>query len=320
MKHKTILALTLCILLTAFALGCTNLVRFTTPSDSGAEAPSSDLLVGVLITEEYLDLFDTEGYISDHFRELASGKEIAEAESSRYQGRLYAVLHNQGTSSEEYVFEGISGIPYFAAFMENGTQSYWSVSGSEAICEEKNHFSSTDQGEGITLEGTIYCSTAGPQERFYINPVYQTPDGRIYAVSGSGIFFGGEKVPGMVWNQELTSSVTATSGKEQSAFSSAVKINLCYVDEPRRIALLQFNSRNELISLVEYAPEAVPQALDLLPEAEYLIVETALLSPEGSEYTSRALFQREDNGCESFFQRPDGLCIRRKTQLNWCNS
>ena len=99
MKHKTILALTLCILLTAFALGCTNLVRFTTPSDSGEEAPSSDRLVGVLITDEYLDLFDTEGYISDHFRELASGKEIAEAESSRYQGRLYAVLHNRGTSS-----------------------------------------------------------------------------------------------------------------------------------------------------------------------------------------------------------------------------
>lgn len=52
-----------------------------------------------MITEEYLDLFDTEGYISDHFRELASGKEIAEAESSRYQGRLYAVAHNRGTSS-----------------------------------------------------------------------------------------------------------------------------------------------------------------------------------------------------------------------------
>ena len=99
MKHKTLLALTLCILLSAFALGCTNLVRFTTPSDSGEEAASADRLVGMLITEEYLDLFDTEGYISGHFRELVSGKEIAEAESSRYQGRLYAVAHNRGTSS-----------------------------------------------------------------------------------------------------------------------------------------------------------------------------------------------------------------------------
>lgn len=99
MKHKTLLALTLCILPAAFALGCTNLVRFTTPSDSGEEAPSSDRLVGVLISEEYPDLFDTEGYISDHFRELDSGKEIAEAESSRNQGRLYAALHNRGTSS-----------------------------------------------------------------------------------------------------------------------------------------------------------------------------------------------------------------------------
>ena len=55
MKHKTLLALTLCILLTAFALGCTNLVRFTTPSDSGEQATSSDRLMDVLITEEYLD-------------------------------------------------------------------------------------------------------------------------------------------------------------------------------------------------------------------------------------------------------------------------
>lgn len=39
MKHKTLLALTLCILLAAFALGCTNLVRFTTPSDSGEKQP-----------------------------------------------------------------------------------------------------------------------------------------------------------------------------------------------------------------------------------------------------------------------------------------
>ncbi|MGN1016399.1 MAG: hypothetical protein ACI4PL_05340 [Faecousia sp.] len=320
MKNKIILALTVCILLAAFALGSANLVHFTAPSDSGEQETGSDRLVGALITEEYLDLFDAEGYFSDHLQELASGKEITEAESARYQGRLYAVLQNRGTPSEEYVFEGVSGIPYFAAYMENGTESYWSVKGSEAICDGKTHFSSTDQGEGITLEGTIYCSTGGPQEHFYINPVYQTPDGQIYAVSGSGISFGGEKVPGMAWNQELTSSVTTTSGKEQSGFSSSVKINLCYVDEPRRIALLQFNSRNELISRVEYAPEAVPQTLDPLPEAEYLIVETTRVSLEGTEYTSRALFQREDSCCESFFQRPDGLCIRRESQLNWNNS
>ena len=72
---------------------------FHNPLRFRRKAASSDRLVGVLISEEYPDLFDTEGYISDHFRELDSGKEIAEAESSRNQGRLYAALHNRGTSS-----------------------------------------------------------------------------------------------------------------------------------------------------------------------------------------------------------------------------
>ena len=54
---------------------------------------NTDILIGVFITEEHLDLFDMEGYLNDNINTLSGGGLInIDKNSSQYQGRLYATL------------------------------------------------------------------------------------------------------------------------------------------------------------------------------------------------------------------------------------
>ena len=58
MKNKNMIIIIACIVLTAFALGATGTISLVSASETGSA--SSDKLIGVLITREYLDLFDSE--------------------------------------------------------------------------------------------------------------------------------------------------------------------------------------------------------------------------------------------------------------------
>ena len=79
--NKRILILVLA--MTMFLTGCQLAVE--TVNEQGMH--NSDQLVGVVVTTEYLDLFDMEGYLEDNLGSIMAGKN---PDQSDYQGRLYA--------------------------------------------------------------------------------------------------------------------------------------------------------------------------------------------------------------------------------------
>ena len=65
MKTKNIVMIVCCIILSAFWLGAAGMIKMT--NEAAPESPESGRLIGVLITKEYLDLFDSDRFFSDKF-------------------------------------------------------------------------------------------------------------------------------------------------------------------------------------------------------------------------------------------------------------
>lgn len=323
MKTRNIIIIIVCIMFTAFVFGATGTIHLVSAAES--EETSSDRLIGVLITQEYLDLFDSEGFFADNIDRLMSGDEISEAKSAEYEGRLYAVLADAGYVSEEtgeayrskeYVFEGINGICYIAPRITDEIGTYWSSSGDEAITDGFVNFITNDEGESVALEGTIYVSTGKNSGNFYFNPVYQTQDGEVYAVSGNGISSAGNSA-GTSMSHEIKENFSSTIGDVTTTSGSAVKITICYVDKPEKVSILQFDSEGILLSRIESDLDSLPDTLQTQPGTQYIIVETLAFSREGATNTTREIYQSEDETLSAFYCRDDGICVREWCEIEW---
>ena len=218
----------------------------------------------------------------------------------------------ESVTSKEYVFDGIEGIRFFAPRIndESGAYTNACADADEGIADIHVHINATDEGETISINGTIYVAAHKNFVRLYLNPVYQSPDGEVYAVSGDGIIF--DEVPGASRSQKITENITSTYGDTKTSSGTEVEVTVCVMNEPTNITLLQFNSNNELLSQNEYAPGNLPDHINTFSDTQYIIVETA-----SSDGLSRALFQQEDAFIDVFYCRDDGICVKHGYEVKW---
>ena len=326
MKTKNFIVIIACIVLAAFALGATGTISLVSASESG-EA-SSDKLIGVLITRDPLDLFDSERYFNDNIDELVNGGKISDSESANYQGRLYAALVESGHTDEEtgetggrkeYVFEGIDGICYFVPQITDQFGTYWSSNCDEAISDGHIHLNSTDEGESIDIEGTIYVSTGADAGHFYYNPVYQAETGEVYAVSGNGMF-SDNNMAGMSMSHEIKEEQTSIIGDMTTSSGARIKITISYIDDPVKVSILQFDNENSLLTQMDYDPDKLPNTLQTQPGTQYIIVETTTFSQDQATHISRTLYQSVDETLFAFSCREDGICVKQWCEINWSKS
>lgn len=334
MKAKNMIIIVCCIILSSFVLGTTGILKMT--NETAPESPESARLIGVLITREHLDLFDSDRFFIDHMDRLAGGGEISSSESAEYQGRLYASLAETTHTNEEtgeiltgkeYVFNGVDGIRFFAPYIEDESEAYWSTTIDEGISDAQCHFQSTDDGESVSLKGTIFIAAHasnapnasnamqtqyGNSGYFYFNPVYQTSNGEVYAVAGNGILGSDRNVPGESWSTKISENQEITLSDTNISSGTEVEMTVCVMKEPTDIAILQFNSQNELLARTEYRPGTLPERLDVLSDTQYMIMETT--SADGP---NRTLFQKEDNFAYAFYCRDDGICIKQEREIGW---
>ena len=319
MKTKNIMITVCCVILSAFLLGAAGILKMT--NETPQESSESDRLIGVLITREYLDLFNAGRFLSDNVSRLAAGGKVSESESAKYQGRLYAspveTVHTDEETGEvlkskEYVFSGVDGIRLFAPYIRDESGSYQSAYVDEGITDGKINFQSTDEGENVSLKGTIFVAPDSNSGQFYFNPVYQTADGEVYAVSGSGVFGADESPAGASWSTKISGTQETASGDTITSSGTEVEVTVCFMDGPAKIALLQFNGKNELLDRTEYRPGTLPEHIDALADTQYMIMETST-----SEGQNRTLFQREDDFLYAFYCRSDGICVKQESGIGW---
>ena len=165
-----------------------------------ATASESDLLVGVMLTPQPLDLFDLESYISDH-GVPEDGAVLGG--SGDYRQRLYAADLGNG----RWQFEGVEGFAFFSAVVtdEHGSCS---TMVNDGLADGSYTVHETDEGTSTDISCTLYVQPA-EQICWYFNPVYQDGDGRVYLLPGSGMGMGGDNQPGMQISQTLSCDSTA---------------------------------------------------------------------------------------------------------------
>ena len=103
MRNKSIVAILAGVVISALILGSTGVVSLAKNEESlEADVQQKDRLIGIFVTTEYLDLFDFEGYLNENMNKVLSGGEISQADSAKYEGRLYADLVEKTLTQNKY--------------------------------------------------------------------------------------------------------------------------------------------------------------------------------------------------------------------------
>lgn len=298
--------------------------------DTEAEADGSRL-VGALITTEHLDLFDMDRYLNDHADELLSGENhVIGDDASAYEGRLYAELvtrtltnEETGETSEhrEYRFTGIDGIAFYAPTVPatDNENSYVCSTSDEGI--SNGHFGvSTGEEERITLEGTILVTPQSFGKTFFVNPVFQDAQGRVYVTTGSGITQSGDMAEGARFSTKLEETTTVTDNGERRTAAASVDIAVEVINTPEQVSILQMDAESKLLLRTAYQPGTLPEELVPEPDTAYLIVETLKRGGTGESAVTRELYGIDSTSLTTYYAREDGICLEQWTTLIWESS
>ncbi len=285
--------------------------------EDGSPEKGADRLIGFFVTREYLDLFDHDLFIKENIGEFVKDGEVALSESANYQGRLYASLAEDGETGK-YVFEDLDGIAFYSPTYDMENFSHIDIVQGEEICDAK-----WNCGSETKLEATIYVVASedsgsgsqsdGNRSVYYFNHVYQSADGSVYLTTGPGL--SGNMTDGVAMSQWMEEKYTETVNGETTEYSVEVRINVEGKNAPKEIIIAQMDGENREISRQQFAPEAVPESLKLLPETEYLIVETRGTDSEGGIFANREIIRKDEPGFSTFYARDDGICAAKWVEI-----
>ncbi len=324
MKNKTFLAILACILIGIFLLGSTNAFQFA--KEPAPEQNESSRLIGMLITKEYLDLFDMERFLNDHSSQLLQGQKISAQQSSEYKDRIYAALLDESLQNEQtgephtlkqYVFDEIDGIAFFCPeYTDESGDIYQGNTTDDAITDVSLAVSSSDEEESISMEGTIYVSTLNGPAKFYFNPVYQNDSGDVYVETGNGTSHSGDNVVGMSSTYRLNEETSVTVDGKKQTIRTDIAVTVCYIDAPDTVSILQMDQENKIVQEDKFESGEFPQELKPNAQTAYFIVEAHRADTDA--VLSRELFtiSDENNYLTAFSARSDGICIKQYCTIN----
>ena len=210
----------------------------------------ADRLVGVFITTEYLDLNDADAYLDEYLKDNAgsiSDGDTIVLDSQEHLGRVYATFVEEPYQDEDgeyhfsntYEFEGLDGIVLAVYHIQNGDESYTSSSVGEGICDVHSRTGGDDRG----ISGTIWMAKNSGEVIYYMNPIYQTADGRVYLVPGSGLHISSD-VGGRA-SQKIEEKVTATENGEAYSYTFSAEVFIDFADPAETVTILQMNKQDE---------------------------------------------------------------------------
>ena len=326
--------------LTVLFCGCTLAV-----SDAGMDG-TSDRLIGAFVTDEYLDLYDMEGYLNDHVSSLKDGGSITVGSDSRYAGKLLATVDkSQGDDSSlwKVSFGGVKGEYLLVLTEEKDGESYTSTLCSDGILDVNMNLKSADNETESEISGTFCYTPDGIQKKddsYYVNPVYQTENGEIYAMTGNGYAKQGVRVDektgketpimpdegkGMAATLSAENTITKNGKSQTEKCKVTIQFEVMY--QPVRTILYQMDEANQVLKQVAYNPSDVPDSITLEKDAAYVLVETRKEDPDGKMVKTRELvdceeseYQKEDEAeeyqpIEVWYSSKNGMIGKKEIEL-----
>jgi hypothetical protein len=185
------------------------------------------------------------------------------------------------------VFEGIEGIRFFQAYVPgDGERQGYSTSYNDSsllsvignvvntaddvgnvsiketynnaslLSDAKNAVNVTDSGRSISLEATLYFCVDPDQQKeerditVYCNPVYETPDGKIYMVpgTGNGMY---DPTTGTALTSTLSGEATSTIDGETKKWSADAKLTVKAIDYIQKYIFKEMDAQDQVVSALE---------------------------------------------------------------------
>lgn len=237
------LAITLILVLALMLPGCSLLREDGEPADA-------DRLVGVYITENYIDSFDFEAYVQDNASSLSGGSgEISREDAAKYTRRIYAEITDGKTSFP------IEGIAFIAARYEKDGESYTGSDYGDKLADVHLSINVSDDMETTVLTGKLFADSGAGHMSAYCNPVYQQADGRVYLVPGEGV----SANMGSMTHSLSESCESAKKGERGYGMDITLEVEGRRPSE--KLAVLLYSAEGALLSRTEYAPEEMPEEI-----------------------------------------------------------
>lgn len=236
------LAIALIFALALMLPGCSLLREEGEPADA-------DRLVGVYITENYIDSFDFEAYVQDNASSLSGGGEISREDAAKYTRRIYAEVVDGKTSFP------IEGIAFIAARYEKDGESCTGSDYGDKLADVHLSINVSDDMETTVLTGKLFADSGAGHMSAYCNPVYQQADGRVYLVPGEGV----SANMGSMTHSLSESCESAKKGERGYGMDITLEVEGRRPSE--KLAVLLYSAEGALLSRTEYAPEEMPEEI-----------------------------------------------------------
>lgn len=237
------LAVALIFVLALMLPGCSLLREEGEPADA-------DRLVGVYITENYIDSFDFEAYVQDNASSLSGGSgEISREDAAKYTRRIYAEITDGKTSFP------IEGIAFIAARYEKDGESCTGSDYGDKLADVHLSINVSDDMETTVLTGKLFADSGAGHMSAYCNPVYQQADGRVYLVPGEGV----SANMGSMTHSLSESCESAKKGERGYGMDITLEVEGRRPSE--KLAVLLYSAEGALLSRTEYAPEEMPEEI-----------------------------------------------------------
>ena len=256
----------ICLLILFFLSGC------TLAKEGTDEGGSRDQLIGGLLTRVPIE------------------KTYATVEAPMEDGYLWGMEF--GDICGTYFF-------YHEEVLEDEEVILAVYNGSSANLNETNaRYKNGEGGQEIDLSAKRYVVPEQGEEilSLYLNPMYKTKDNKIYVLPGDGesVYVGSSTAQsGVKMQLSVSEENRFTLGGSETIDRVCVTCEVEVMYLPVRTTVVQFNGKNQALDVKEYLPEAVPRNIEALPETEYVMIETELLKPDGTNVKQRETYQWE---------------------------
>lgn len=314
-KKKAAALLCLCLCAVLMMSGCSL-------AKEDGQGQTTDRLIGVLITPEWLDVSDTDEALQN------SGLQDGTVKDDSGEERLYAEMTEQTTTDEEtgetwtekkYQFSDTTGLLCIAPRVTTEDGESCMISSADDAVEYSVNLLRTDDGDEMNLDVTVYLTaSADPDEirEVYVNPVYQADDDSVYAVSGQGFSFSASVNDGSELSQTISGETEITVDGKRQQERANITVHLGVMAQPEQITVRQMDGQSQCLSETVYEPGTLPETLTVQEKTAYVLVETAA-DENGDATVSREIYEAQDDVLYTYYAREDGFCVRTETQLLW---
>lgn len=282
---KRILALILMICLLS---GC----ALAVPGRAGRDDLSGFLItMNRQIDGEWVDVWDEE----------AAGMKMISNHTLAGQ-KLYARQADGEHISYEFP-EGCGLYSFTYAEYRNGELRSRSTAASPEVGTE--HFA-LDLGEPLRFDmETVIYATRDTKATIFVNPVYQTADGEVYALSDKPTGY-------QVLGEDGGFMALLTQGEEDS--QTRVRVTVKYVVLPESYVVIEMDENDCLLRQSEFAPGELPESYAPGSDAAYLILEARA----GAD-TVRTVHSPGDKEAtlDTYYPGQYGFCIKGYTKIEW---